>query len=123
MHVDDQGTELCKNGCPVSATLADGRPREARVYVHHREGHRVPVLVRTYPVRSETGEIEGVIETFTDNAALLDALRQVEELSLQTETDPLTEVGNRRSMVARLDSRVSGKRRSKAGYGHAGQLG
>ena len=117
MHVDDQGNELCRHGCPVSATLTDGQPREARVYVHHHEGHRVPVLVRTHPVRSATGEIEGVIETFSDNSALLDALRQVEELSLQTETDPLTEVGNRRSMMARLDLRVSGKRRSKARTG------
>ncbi|MBN1630361.1 MAG: GGDEF domain-containing protein [Thermoleophilia bacterium] len=117
MHVDDQGTELCRHGCPVSATLADGQAREVRVYVHHREGHRVPVLVRTHPVRSTTGEVESVIETFTDNSALIDALRRVEELSVQTETDHLTEVGNRRSMEARLDACVAEKRRVRARTG------
>lgn len=117
MHVDERGTDLCRQGCPVSATLADGRTREEHVYLHHQAGHRVPVLVRTAPVLSADGRISGVIETFSDNSALLDALRQVDKLSLETETDPLTGVGNRRSMMAKLNSAVREKRRMRGNTG------
>lgn len=117
MHVDERGTSLCKEGCPVSDTLADGRSRETQAYLHHQAGHRVPVLVRTNPIFAPDGQIEGVLETFSDNSALLDALQRVNELSLQTETDPLTGVGNRRSMVVKLDACVHEKRRSRANTG------
>ncbi|MBN1629904.1 MAG: diguanylate cyclase [Thermoleophilia bacterium] len=117
MHVDDEGTSLCKKGCPVSAALADGEPREVRVYLHHKEGYRVPVLVRTNPVRNADGDIVGVIETFSDSSALLDALRRLDELSLATETDHLTQVGNRRSMMDRLEASLQQDRRSKSRTG------
>lgn len=117
MHVDDTGTSLCEEGCPVSATLADGRSREVHAYLHHQAGHRVPVLIRTSPVFGPDGSVESVIETFSDNSALVHALRRVDELSLQTETDPLTGVGNRRSMAAKLDACVGDKRRTKANTG------
>jgi diguanylate cyclase (GGDEF)-like protein/PAS domain S-box-containing protein len=116
-HVDQQGTSLCQNGCPLSATLADGQPREAHAYLHHRAGHRVPVVIRTNPIYSPDGDVEGVIETFSDNSALLNALRRVDELSIETETDPLTGVGNRRGMITKLDACVGEKRRAQATTG------
>ena len=39
------------------------------------------------------------METFTDNSALIEALRRVDELSHETEIDALTGGGNRRSMM------------------------
>ena len=50
MHVDDNGTSLCHDGCPLAATLADGQAREAQVYLHHCGGYRVPILLRTTPI-------------------------------------------------------------------------
>src|SRR5680860_1093703 len=50
-HVDDSGEELCHDGCPLQATMQDGVPRQARVYLHHRQGHRVPVQVKTAATR------------------------------------------------------------------------
>ncbi len=64
-HVDDHGRQLCRGWCPLVATMQDGMPREARVYLHHNDGHRLPVQVHARPVRSENGEIIGAIETFT----------------------------------------------------------
>jgi diguanylate cyclase (GGDEF)-like protein/PAS domain S-box-containing protein len=104
VHVDERGGSLCQDGCPVAATLLDGESREAQVYLHHRAGHRVPVVVRTSPMFGSSGEIIGVVETFSDNSSLLDALRKVDELSQETETDPLTRVSNRRSMQLKLQA-------------------
>jgi diguanylate cyclase (GGDEF)-like protein/PAS domain S-box-containing protein len=104
VHVDERGSSLCREGCPLAATIADGQPRTAQAFLHHKEGHRLPVLVRTSPMYAPDGHIEGVVETFSDNSALLEALRRLDELSVETETDPLTRVANRRSMKTRLQT-------------------
>jgi PAS domain S-box-containing protein len=47
MHVDDAGTSLClAEFCPALATITDGQERSAEVYLHHKEGYRLPVLAR-----------------------------------------------------------------------------
>ena len=58
-HVTENGVQLCFNGCPLHATMADGRSRQAEIYLHHSDGQRIPVLVRTVPIRDENGEITG----------------------------------------------------------------
>jgi diguanylate cyclase (GGDEF)-like protein/PAS domain S-box-containing protein len=107
MHVDERGASLSKEASPLSATLVDGLVRETQAYLHHCSGHRVPVLVRTIPIYGPDGEIEGVAETFSDSSALLAALRRVNELSVETETDPLTGIGNRKSMEVKLDACIT----------------
>jgi len=104
VHVDERGASLCQGGCPLSETLADGKPREVQAYLHHRAGHRIPVLVRTSPMYGPNGEITGVVETFSDNSTLIEALRRVDELALETEMDSLTEIGNRRGMELKLQA-------------------
>lgn len=42
-HIDCDGRQLCLEGCPLAATIRDGKTREASVYLHHALGHRVPV--------------------------------------------------------------------------------
>ena len=69
MHVDAAGTQLCAAGCPLAATMEDGCPREAEVFMRHQLGHRVPVSVRVSPVRNGDGQITGAVEVFSDNSA------------------------------------------------------
>ncbi len=95
MHVDCAGTRLCHHGCPLAATLADGEAREAAVFLHHRDGHRVPVQVRVAPVRDRDGRVTGAVETFTDNTAGMAALQRIEELRAAAYIDALTGVANR----------------------------
>ncbi len=64
-HVDDAGLQLCLHGCPLAGVMQDGVPRTAEVYLHHEDGHRVPVTVRSEAIRDETGEIVGAAEVFT----------------------------------------------------------
>ena len=68
-HVNEQGQVLCNTHCPMAATMQDGKPREAYVYFHHAEGHRVPVLMRAVPIRDESGTIVGAVEQINNTAA------------------------------------------------------
>ncbi len=45
-HVDHEGTSLCKSRCPLLATIGDGQPHDMLAFLHHRDGHRVPVAAR-----------------------------------------------------------------------------
>jgi diguanylate cyclase (GGDEF)-like protein len=49
--------------------MKDGRPREARVYLHHKDGHRVPVHVRGQSLRDPAGKIVGSVEVFSSRVA------------------------------------------------------
>jgi len=111
IHVDEQGNALCTRGsCPLKKTIGDGSPREAEIYLHHKEGHRVPVSVHIVPIRDVDGRIVGAVETFRDNSARVAALQRIEELEKMAYIDPLTGLANRRyteiNLRARLDELV-----------------
>ena len=106
-HVDAAGKQLCHDGCPLSATMADGKPREAAIFLRHREGHRVPVRVRTMPVYNGAGRVIGGIETFDNDITLSAAQQEAAELRDLAMTDTLTELPNRRQFEATMTSRIS----------------
>jgi diguanylate cyclase (GGDEF)-like protein/PAS domain S-box-containing protein len=64
-HVNDAGRQLCQRGCPLLAVMHDGKPRQAAVYLHHRDGQRVAVTVRGQVLRGPDGEILGSVEVFS----------------------------------------------------------
>jgi len=105
-HVNAEGTSLCLNGCPVSMTIADGSPREAQVFLHHKEGHRVPVQVRVSPIRDGEGAIIGAVEIFSENSTRLADLQRIEELEQLVFLDPLTGLANRRYIQMNLQSKI-----------------
>ena len=96
VHVDGEGNSLCRNLCPLAASIADGKVRETLVYLHHKDGHRVPVQVRTAPLRDSSGEVVGGVEIFQDATAYLSQEEKVSILKKMAYLDPLTQVGNRR---------------------------
>lgn len=105
-HIDTNGCELCLEGCPLSATTQDGKTRESSVFLHHALGHRVPVSVRTSPVRNDAGEIIGAVEIFSDNSNSLQILQEFEQLKQTAYLDALTAVGNRRYGEMTLSTRM-----------------
>lgn len=64
MHCDHQRNVVCGTCCPVAEALADGKPRDASLFLRHKAGHRVPVRVHTVPIRDSEGEIIGAAECF-----------------------------------------------------------
>lgn len=104
-HIDMDGRELCLEGCPLSASIVDGKHRESNVFLHHKLGHRVPVSVRISPIRNDNGEIVGALEIFTDNSSAMQILSEFEMLKNEVYRDSLTGIGNRKYGEMNLSSR------------------
>jgi diguanylate cyclase (GGDEF)-like protein/PAS domain S-box-containing protein len=94
-HINEQGVCLCLEGCPLEATIMDGQPRQAEVFLHHVQGHRVPIVLHAEAIKDETGKILGAVETFTDNTALFTIERRANRLQGLVDQDALTKVGSR----------------------------
>lgn len=96
MHVNDEGVVLCTDLCPLAKTIKDGSIREADVYLHHKDGHRIPVTIRVNPIYDLQGHVIGAVEVFTNSASKIAALEKIKEWQEAAFIDPLTAVGNRR---------------------------
>jgi diguanylate cyclase (GGDEF)-like protein/PAS domain S-box-containing protein len=105
MHVDDQGNHLCQQGCPLLKVISSGIPEKAEVYLSHKDGYRVPVLVRATPFINGRGKIVGAVEIFSDNTEKITALQLVEELQRKVFLDPLTDLANRRYVEINLQGK------------------
>lgn len=101
-HVNEQGLVLCNDHCPMAATMQDGMPREVFIYLHHAEGHRVSVQVRSTPIHDEAGNIVGAVETFSKGISPEKSDRRIRKLQQTALLDPLTAIGNRRHLESRL---------------------
>ncbi|MCY3020982.1 MAG: sensor domain-containing diguanylate cyclase [Planctomycetota bacterium] len=97
MHVDERGRCLCRSRvCPAAKAMRDERPHEAELYIHHRDGHRVPVVARTAPVRDKRGRVVGAVEVFRERYSRTSLEERIRVLEEQAQLDELTSIGNRR---------------------------
>ena len=107
-HVDERGLRLCETDqCPAMKTLRDGKARDEEVYLHHKEGHRLPVAIRVAPIISPDNKVVGAVEVFSDNTPRVISKQAIEELQRIALLDPLTEVGNRRYAEMNLKFRLA----------------
>ncbi|WP_321530458.1 sensor domain-containing diguanylate cyclase [uncultured Desulfuromonas sp.] len=111
-HVDNAGNNLCMGHCPLAATLDDQSPRAAQVYLHHKQGHRVPVSVRISALTNETGAVIGAAELFTDISDHRANELRVKELEQLALVDKLTQLANRRYIESQLDKHLTQFRRT-----------
>jgi len=116
-HVDSEGNNLCTGMCPIAATIADGKPREAEVYMHHKDGHRIPVSVRVSTLTDRDGNILGGIELFTDISNQAANELRVKELEKLALLDNLTQLANRNYIEREIQSRFEEKKRFNVPFG------
>ena len=116
-HVNEQGLTLCKDHCPMAATMQDGQPREAYVYLRHAEGHRIPVQVRSTAIRDDSGEIIGAVETFNKAVSPEKIERRIRKLKQTALLDPLTSIGNRRQLESRLKTSMFDFQENQLSFG------
>ena len=117
VHVDESGANLCKGDCPLAKTIQDEVSREASVYLQHKAGHRLPVVVRVAPLRDGKGVLVGGAELFTDNSEkslMLERIKDLEEMAL---LDGLTKLSNRSRMEFELEARMEELKRYGLSFG------
>ena len=104
-HVDEKGRSLCDAACPLAETIADGHERQTLAWLRHANGQRVPVEIRTAPIRADSGEVVGGVEIFSDAAGLVEARDAADAARRDALTDVLTGLPNRRLLDAVLAAR------------------
>lgn len=109
MHVDSEGNCLCTSPtCPLLKCLRGETHHVERVYLHHKEGHRVPVRICASPIRDKNGAIIGGLETFHDMSREIAALQELDTYKEAALLCPLTGVGNRRHCEQTLRALLDG---------------
>lgn len=104
-HVDQTGNQLCHYGCPLMHTIQDGEIREAEVFLHHKEGHRVPVSIKTVPIY-EKGKISGSIEIMVDTSMATQYIVEIEKYRNLAMKDRLTSLPSRLYTETYLDLKM-----------------
>lgn len=116
-HVDSNGRCLCLSMCPLAATIADGAEREAEIYMHHKDGHRVPVLVRASTLKNSEGKVIGGVELFTDISNIQVNSLRVAELEKLALLDNLTQLANRNYIEKEIHAVFEEHKRHKVPFG------
>jgi diguanylate cyclase (GGDEF)-like protein/PAS domain S-box-containing protein len=117
VHVDKSGTELCNVRCPLVQAMDTGKPYEADIFLLHKDGHRLPVTVRTTPIRDKDDVIVGAMELFHDCSERLSAMHRIEDLEKLALRCPLTGVANRAYSQDSLENALDEYRRYGASFG------
>ncbi|MDD5224133.1 MAG: PAS domain S-box protein [bacterium] len=116
-HIDAQGVKLCEGNCPMLQTLSDGREREAELYLQHRDGHRVPVLVQVLAIRDAKDRIAGAVQIFRDNSQKIMFQERIQRLEKATLFDPDTGLGNRKYFENHLKGKLEKLKRYAEPFG------
>jgi PAS domain S-box-containing protein len=116
-HIDDHGHQLCRGWCPLLAAMQDGREREADVYLHHHDGHRVPVHVRAVPTRGSDGTINGAIEYFYERVVERVPDPPPPPISPQSLSGELAGLDSRAVVERQMRSRLEALRHGGASFG------
>jgi diguanylate cyclase (GGDEF)-like protein/PAS domain S-box-containing protein len=115
--VDETGKSLCDAQCPVKRVLADGQTHTLEAYILHKEGYRLPVSIRTFPLFSEKGIITAAGETFYDISPKFVMPQRKMELDKMQLLDQQTEVGNKRYLELQLLSRLEEIKKIRIPFG------
>jgi len=83
---------LCESSCPLLAAMRDGRPRESRVYLHHKSGYPVPVSLRAVPIREAQGHVIGAVESFVERPCVSTRRRPDSDLEIGRGLDAVTQL-------------------------------
>nr|WP_181550066.1 sensor domain-containing diguanylate cyclase [Desulfosalsimonas propionicica] len=116
-HLDDDFNNLCIAGCPLAASMVAGKLRDAEVYMHHKNGHRIPVSVRVSTLADKDGNIIGGIELFTDISNHETNKLRIKELEKLALLDNLTQLANRRYIESEINNRLEEKKRFNLSFG------
>ena len=116
-HIDCDGNNLCTGACPLAMTITDGFAHCAEIYMHHKNGHRVPVSVRVSVLADKNGKIIGGVELFTDISNQSANELRVRELEKLAMIDNLTQLANRNYIDREMQMRFEEFHRFSVSFG------
>ena len=102
LHCDQSKCESCGVECPVGAAIQRAHPAESEGYLHHKEGHRIPVHVWAVPARDAHGSIIGVLQSFEEPHEPEDGGTREQGLKNSGCVDEITGVANHAIMQSHL---------------------
>ena len=82
-HVDKDGRPLCgEDSCPLYRTIVTGEAAHMPVilYAKGKDGNRIPIAVNVAPLRNNSGEVIGGVETFRDLSGVMPDLKRAREI-------------------------------------------
>src|SRR5579884_625005 len=113
-HCDADGTPICGDRCPLLSVMADGKPRECNVFLRHKQGHRMPVRVRSRAIRDSGGAITGAVEVFGSTSPPRAHIAHIENFGC---CDDVTGVANRAYGELRANHAIEGLERFGIPFG------
>ena len=66
---------------PINLAIRDGKASILSVSILHKDGYRVPVVLRTHPIRNIHGTVVGASESFEKNRSASDWTRRPDPAS------------------------------------------
>ncbi len=102
VHSNEQGRVVCSSACPLQMAIRDGQHGESHLYLHHRNGHRIPVVVRAVPILDRAGKIVGAAESFEEARSSCTVERREQHTISPRYLDPVTQLANQTFCRVRL---------------------
>jgi diguanylate cyclase (GGDEF)-like protein/PAS domain S-box-containing protein len=120
IHITEDGKNQCGVSCPLRAAIEGEKQTERSVFLRHKDGHRIPVSLKTMPLIDGSGKIRGAVEIFRDDSTENYLNEKLTELEKQTEKalyDPLTNLPNRKFLEGNLAARFDEMKRYEWKFG------
>lgn len=115
-HVNADFEPLCNGHCPLTIAIKTREMIVERAFLHHKQGHRVPVNIKVNPVIAKDGTVVGAVEIFSDATPYLELENLNRELEKTIRIDPLTKIPNRRAFLEVLQQEFQRFRRYATPY-------
>jgi diguanylate cyclase (GGDEF)-like protein/PAS domain S-box-containing protein len=116
-HADVNGRVRCAGDCPLEQVMTTGKPDQVDVFLHHKDGQRVPVRVKVVPILDAHGRAVGAMEVFNDRTARIEQAERIKELEKLALIDELTRLPNRRHFDDHLGHRLAELQRHDRPFG------
>ena len=91
---------------PLNLAFRDGKPSSMDVSILHKEGYRVPIVLRTLPIRNSHGAVVGAAESFERNRSASEWTRRQSTFADLACLDSATGVAARSFMETQLREHV-----------------
>jgi diguanylate cyclase (GGDEF)-like protein/PAS domain S-box-containing protein len=88
--------------CSLDTAIRNAKPAESDAFLHHKAGQKIPVRIRSVPVRNAHGSIIGVAESFEEQHQAASTDHHEDGLKAPGCVDEVTGIANRAIMQSHL---------------------